>query len=674
MRILAICVILALACTPVVAADAVSYDNLHPPVELRAIWIDADTIPKTTSEVTAMVREYHRLNFNVLLPEVICRGCAIYPSKLTDRDSRFAHAPDPLAPMIAEAHRLGMEVHPWVWVFRVGYTGHKGPILAGHPDWAECNKNGDQLSINGGYWISPAIPEAREFIANLLAELVGRSDVDGLNLDYIRYEVQSPVPFGYCEAARARFKLEYGIDPMDIESLSPQQVEWEQFRERQVNTFVHRIALQTRSLRPNAVMSASVGLDPVESRLNLMQNWVNWVENKWVDFLVPMNHTTDNSGFAGLVSDQLGAVQAKTILVPGIGMYAHKNPVSETLRQIGITREMRTAGQSLFAAYALGPAQKTCLLEGPYARPASVPFRDPARKSLLMRDEAAKNEKSGAARYYTDCANRLVAYAEYRDAHTPYITPKQPPINIPRSVIPLPTTVILPAGDPITLDGSLTDKAWRSAATVDLRYTIDGNVASEPTQALLLRDDRNIYIAFKCHEPHIDKMKATAAKHDDPTFNDDSVEVFIQPAGKLGVYFHFSTNTIGTQFEQRNLDPTWNGGWTAKTNVGKDEWTAEIAIPLASLGVTGSSRRPGVEDQSRPQPHRRGQGGALCVGGSLRKSSHTGAFRKRGHYEVTMVVTGLEEMLSNYASELRGARVGVVANHASVTRDPDSYL
>ncbi len=34
-----------------------------------------------------------------------------------------------------------------------------------------------------------------------------------------------------------------------------------------------------------------------------------------------------------------------------------------------------------------------------------------------------------------------------------------------------------------------------------------------------------------------------------------------------------------------------------------------------------------------------------------------------------MVLTGLDELLSNNASELRGARVGVVANHASVTRD-----
>ncbi len=586
MRFLAICVILALACMPVIAAEAVNYDSLHPPVELRAIWIDADTIPKTTSGVTAMVREYHRLNFNVLLPEVICRGCTIYPSKLIDRDPRFAHAPDPLSPMIAEAHRLGMEVHPWVWVFRVGYTDHKGPILTAHPDWAECNRDGDELSVNGGYWISPVIPEARDFVANLLAELVGKYDVDGLNLDYIRYEVQSPVPFGYSLAARARFKREYDIDPMDIESLSSQQIEWELFRERQINTFVHRIALQTRSLRPRVVMSASVGSDPVESRLNLMQNWVNWVDNKWVDFLVPMNYTTDNSGFAGLVSDQLGAVQAKTILAPGIGMYAHKNPASETLRQIGITREMCTAGQSLFAAYALGPAQKTCLLEGPYARPASIPFRDPARKSLLMRDEAAKNEKGDAAKYYTDYANKLLAYAEYREARTPYVTPTQPPINIPKSVIPLPTTVIFPASEPITLDGSLTDKAWRSAAVVDLRYTVDGKIASEPTEALLLRDDHNIYIGFKCHESHIDKMKASAVKHDDPTFYDDSVEVFIQPAGKLGVYFHFSTNTIGTRFEQRILDPTWNGVWTAKTKVGKDEWSAEIAIPYASLNLT----------------------------------------------------------------------------------------
>lgn len=102
---------------------------------------------------------------------------------------------------------------------------------------------------------------------------------------------------------------------------------------------------------------------------------------------------------------------------------------------------------------------------------------------------------------------------------------------------------------------------------------------------MLTYDDKNLYIGFECDEPEMGKIKATVTKRDGPTFYDDSVEAFIDPTCKRTDYYHLSTNTLGTRFDQKVFNASWNADWTTATKLGALGWTTEIAIPFASLGV-----------------------------------------------------------------------------------------
>ena len=44
--------------------------------ELRGIWLDANSIPKTESEITALVNKYADAGINVIFPETVARGYA----------------------------------------------------------------------------------------------------------------------------------------------------------------------------------------------------------------------------------------------------------------------------------------------------------------------------------------------------------------------------------------------------------------------------------------------------------------------------------------------------------------------------------------------------------------------------------------------------------------------
>ena len=587
--------LLAIIICSAASAQAVNYECLDPIVEMRGIWVDAGAIPKTADGIRQMVRSYHKANLNVLFPEIIARGYTVYPSKLVARDPRFAGAIDPLPVMIDEAHKLGMEVHPWVWVFRAGYTKDRGAILTAHPDWAERGKDGRELSPNGGLWISSTNPQARDFLASLFAELAKNYDIDGLHLDYIRYEVESPTPYGYSESSRSLFDKEYGVDPQSIDRLSFNQLEWIRFRERQVNSFVQRIAEQTRAIRPNAKISAAVGSDPTTARLNLNQNWPNWVANRWVDFVTPMAYTNDDARFADLVTQEKDGADGKSIIGPGIGFFQQKDP-QQMVRQIGITRKLGVCGQTLFAGSYFKNPQQSALVSGPYREPASLPFRDPAAKSVQLCKKAAdlKHEgKPAEADYFSGLATTLAGYANYHQGAVPYVAPAAPPIKLPDSVVPLPTLDIPRTSKPVTIDGRLNEDAWRSAAVVNLSYMPQGEAAPVDTTAYLIYDDVNLYIGFKCAEPDIAKIKATVTKRDGPTFYDDSVEVFVDPTDKREDYYHLSTNTLGTRFDQKVFDASWDGNWTTASSVGSDSWTTEVAIPFAALGV--ATPTPGTQ-------------------------------------------------------------------------------
>ena len=591
---LVLSLVLLITCVNISFAD-IDYTKLSPPVEFRGIWIDAGGIPNTINGVRELVQNYAKLNINVLMPEVIARGYTVYPSKLLARDPRFTGTPDLLCAMIDEAHKLGMEVHPWVWVFRAGYTKDRGAILNAHPDWVELSKYGEDLSANGGLWISPANPAARDFLASLFAELVRDYDVDGIHLDYIRYEVQSPTPYGYSEVSRNAFFQQYGIDPIDIDRLSMNQYQWYSFRERQINTFIQSIALQTRKLKPNAKISAAVGSDPKVARLSLCQNWVNWVENKWVDFVTPMAYSASDETFRTLVSSQKQAVDNKTILAPGIGLHLQKKDPSQTIRQIGITRELLANGQTLFSTSHFGDTQQTAFIQ-PYSTYAALPYRTPRLKAEQIAKYAkclTDQGKTDEASYFQIVAANLCDYATYQEATVRYVPPTEPPLNIPAYVIPLPEACVQKTTGAINIDGSLDEDVWLSAARVELSYTNQGAAVPIRTTSLLTYDDTNIYIAFESYEPSISKVKTGVDKRDGPTFYDDSVEIFVDSTDKRREYYHLSTNTLGTQFDQKVFNPGWNGEWKTASKLGDGVWYTEIAIPFNTLGA----KSPAVGDR-----------------------------------------------------------------------------
>lgn len=567
---------------PLVSAESVDTTVIP---EIRAVWLNADALPVSKADASDLMEKYSKANINIIFPEVICRGYSVYMSNLISRDPRFINKPDPLALLIPEAHKRGIEIHPWVWVFRAGYTKDRGWILNNHTDWVELDKYGDDLSANGGLWISPAIPEARQFLIDVFSELVRKYAVDGLHLDYIRYESQSPTPYGYNNISQEIFTEIYNKEASKLNRLSQDWIDWQLYREDLVNTFVHTVSLRMRYLKPDLKLSAAVAPDITFARMTLLQNWRHWVNNRWIDFITPMAYFSENDKLRNAAKLTVSSTDGKVPVAIGLGLHLMKTKPEMAGEQTVIAREEGCFGQALFAASYLTQDILDRLTIGPYSKRSPLPFRNIQDRAIALMIASAADQNP----FLASVAYKYCKYVAYQSQDTGFVSPMVPPIAIPANVIPTPTIHALRSSQPMIINGKLDEECWKSAPRESITYTSGGEIYPNSTSVMTAWDQSSIYIAFTVQVDQGLTLTTNITDRDGPVFYDDSVEAFLDPLNTRRSYFHLSASSKGIQFDQRvnkAMDTSWNGAWTCATSVDDNMWTTEFAIPFSALGMT----------------------------------------------------------------------------------------
>lgn len=346
--------------------------------EIRAVWLDRGTIVAAQS-AKGLAQVFDQLaaaGINTVFLETVNAGYPIYPSRVAPQQNPLIGPWDPLATAIDLAHERGMTLHAWVWVFAAGNQRHNrivnlpedylGPVLSGQPDWAGFDNRGNPIPAGQDKpFLDPAHPEVRSYLTRLMTEIVTEYDVDGLQLDYIRYPFQDPSAnrtYGYGQVARWRFRDATGVDPVN---LSPrpdsgltrhQQAQqrllwdrWTDFRVQQINSFVENLSETLRRQRPDLILSAAVFAKPEhERRQKIQQDWGTWARNGYIDWVVLMSYAEDTSRFEQLVTPWLVEEElGHALVIPGIRIL--DLPRLAVMDQLQVTRDLPTPGYALFA-------------------------------------------------------------------------------------------------------------------------------------------------------------------------------------------------------------------------------------------------------------------------------------------------------------------------------------
>jgi len=146
------------------------------------------------------------------------------------------------------------------------------------------------------------------------------------------------------------------------------------------------------------------------------------------------------------------------------------------------------------------------------------------------------------------------------------------------------------------LDGITSPGEWDRAVKTTGLLTLAGQLAPLQTTILAGYDAENLYVSFvsRCPSP----IRKEVEEHDGPVNRDDAFEIYLQPEFGSQRYYLFSGNSIGTRFDAQSesgeMHVEWNPDWRTSSHLEYDTylvastWTAEIAIPFASLGLEGA--------------------------------------------------------------------------------------
>lgn len=191
---------------------------------------------------------------------------------------------DPLQWMIDESHKRGMELHAWINPYRAKtkntFEMANNHIAIKHPDYV--------FAYDGQLILNPGMPECRDYICNVVRDIVSRYDVDGLHIDDYFY----PYPVKGQKIPDADI---YDMNNNGISNIN----DW---RRDNVNVFVKQLGETIHEVKPwvkfgvspfgiyrNKKNDAQLG-----SETNGLQNYddlyadvLMWVNNGWIDYCVP---------------------------------------------------------------------------------------------------------------------------------------------------------------------------------------------------------------------------------------------------------------------------------------------------------------------------------------------------------------------------------------------------
>jgi hypothetical protein len=139
---------------------------------------------------------------------------------------------------------------------------------------------------------------------------------------------------------------------------------------------------------------------------------------------------------------------------------------------------------------------------------------------------------------------------------------------------------------PPKIDGNLDESFWQAAESAEMKEYKGGAVKNRTTVQMAY-DDSTLYVGFTCYESRMDQLKTVWShpeERDNSIWDDDCVELYLDPFGSSVHYFQIIINSAGVTSDGMDGEMGWNPKLTVGAVKADDHWTVEVAIPFADLG------------------------------------------------------------------------------------------
>jgi uncharacterized lipoprotein YddW (UPF0748 family) len=332
--------------------------------EFRGTWLARNSL--SSKEVLAKALDSLAANnFNTAFINVWSRGYPLWKSDVFFRETGKYIDPtfegrDVLAEAIAEGHKRGIHIEAWFeYGFVGGWTGNqpvgvKGPIFVTHPDWVARKNDGTEMDNSNFYWMIHTKPEVQNFMIEMCTEIARNYDVDGIELDRIRY---SSVQYGYDPYTDSLYRAQNGGNPppTDVSDTS-----WIRWRADNLNSFMLRARDSIKAINPHINISNAPSLYSASgytSYVNFCQDWLGWLRDGSVDNVQVQSYVGNSSSFTAILNYILQIVPDKKDIYPAFALIPNGNPITlqEVTNFVNAVRTKGFSGSTIWYFGDLGP-------------------------------------------------------------------------------------------------------------------------------------------------------------------------------------------------------------------------------------------------------------------------------------------------------------------------------
>ena len=279
------------------------------PRPLKATWVHLfDNALKTPAGMDRLLDDAASAGVNAVFVQVVRRHDAYYGSQVLPPtpDPALTSGFDVLAAAVDGGHARGMQIHAWFTVATAWHESYRELALpAGHvtrdhgPGTADPWMTVSRTGVQSREYFDIGLPELHDHVAGVVADIAGRYAVDGVHLDYVRYD---GAQWGYHPRALQRFTAETGYPGVP----APGERVWGDWRRAQSRAIVERARTALATARPQALLSAAViaqGVGPAgaaggfagtRAHADYGQDWAGWVSDGLLDLAVPMMYMRES--------------------------------------------------------------------------------------------------------------------------------------------------------------------------------------------------------------------------------------------------------------------------------------------------------------------------------------------------------------------------------------------
>lgn len=318
------------------------------PEVVRGVWSGWGKYAGRWEEAVSALEQF---SVNLLMPNLIYGCAAAFDTDLLPSNLNSLQGGDYVRECVDACHCRGIEVHAWVILWKTNLNDSSFVDSMRKEGRTQVSSDGSMSA-----WLCPTDPDNRELMLSLIGELARGYDLDGIQLDYVRFPDRSHC---FCPGCRERFEEATGILvrewPGQVLEGGRYREEFLEWRSGTITAFVRDVRDLVDAESPGTLLSVAV-LPDLEDAMGNGQDWPDWAAEGLVDFIVPMDYTDSLELFGQMLDTQL-ALAGEVPVVPGIG----SNAAGLDLTPDEISCQMEAAIRAGAAGWALFHLNSTLL-------------------------------------------------------------------------------------------------------------------------------------------------------------------------------------------------------------------------------------------------------------------------------------------------------------------------